>query len=143
MHTLGVCFEKGNGVAKDTAEATKLYKLAADQCYAAAQYSLGGHVLNVLYPSLSVSIFYFCFFEQFCCAGVFYEKGIGVTIDEAEAVRLYKLAADQDYCDAQYNLGNKRIYILIDYKALGAFNLISFFGCPAFRCVLYKRHRSV
>ena len=34
-----------------------------------------------------------------------YEKGIGVPQDDKEAVRLYRLAAEQGYADAQGNLG--------------------------------------
>jgi TPR repeat protein len=64
-------------VAKDEAEAVRLYRLAADQGYAAAQFNLG----------------------------VCYRNGIGVAKDEAEAVRLYRLAADQGDAAAQRNLG--------------------------------------
>lgn len=35
-----------------------------------------------------------------------YESGTGVTMDEAEAARLYQLAADQGDPKAQFNLGN-------------------------------------
>jgi hypothetical protein len=38
-------------------------------------------------------------------AGVHYEKGIGVTKDPVEAVRLYRLATDQKNSHAQFNLG--------------------------------------
>ena len=34
-----------------------------------------------------------------------YEHGEGVPQDYAEAVRWYRLAADQGYASAQYNLG--------------------------------------
>jgi TPR repeat protein len=37
--------------------------------------------------------------------GVCYANGTGVNKDPAEAVRLYRLAADQGMADAQYNLG--------------------------------------
>jgi TPR repeat protein len=37
--------------------------------------------------------------------GVMYDKGQGVTQDRAEAVRWYRLAADQGLSAAQYNLG--------------------------------------
>ncbi len=35
-----------------------------------------------------------------------FEKGLGVAQDYAEAVRLYRLAADQGLASAQFNLGN-------------------------------------
>ena len=37
--------------------------------------------------------------------GVLYERGRGVTQDRAEALKWYRLAADQKYALAQYNLG--------------------------------------
>ena len=37
--------------------------------------------------------------------GVMYANGEGVPEDDAEAVRWYRLAADQGDADAQYNLG--------------------------------------
>lgn len=40
-HFSGLCYEKGIGVPKDEAEAARLFKLAAEQGYAAAQNSLG------------------------------------------------------------------------------------------------------
>jgi len=59
-------------------EAARLFKLAADQGLAAAQFHLG----------------------------VFYQNGAGgLAKDEREAVRLYKLAAEQGDPDAQFNLG--------------------------------------
>jgi TPR repeat protein len=38
-------------------------------------------------------------------SGWCYEKGIGVAQNRQEAVRYYKLAADQGYANAQKNLG--------------------------------------
>ena len=59
-------------------EAARLYKLAADQGHAGAQYNLG----------------------------VFYDQGLGgLAKDEREAARLYKLAADQGLAAAQFNFG--------------------------------------
>jgi TPR repeat protein len=61
------------------AEASRLYRLAADQGDARAQTSLG----------------------------VFYELGLGgLARDEQEAARLYRLAADQGDARAQTNLGD-------------------------------------
>ena len=49
--------------------------------------------------------------------GKMYELGRGVTQDDAEAVRWYRLAAEQGHADAQYNLGNMysdTIYTIFD-----------------------------
>ena len=62
---------------KNYTEAAKLFKAAADQGHAQAQFYLG------------------------CC----YDNGQGVPQNQAEAAKWYKLAADQGYADAQLNLG--------------------------------------
>ncbi len=78
-----IVFQLGRSLQKDGSssamiEAARLYKLAADQGYAAAQYNLG----------------------------VFYESGRGgLAKNDQEAARLFKLAADQGYAAAQNNLG--------------------------------------
>ena len=38
--------------------------------------------------------------------GITYASGRGVIEDEAEAVKWYRLAAEQGYANAQYSLGN-------------------------------------
>ena len=62
---------------QDYAEAAKLYRLAADQNNAKAQFNLG----------------------------LMYTLGHGIPKDYAKAMKLYRLAADQGLTDAQYNLG--------------------------------------
>jgi uncharacterized protein len=74
---LGWCFDTGQGVEKDYAEAVKWYRKAAEQNYAPAQSNLG----------------------------VCYEKGLGVEKDYAEAVRWFRKATAQSYALAQYHLG--------------------------------------
>jgi len=69
-------FEKGIGVVRDDNEAVRLYRLAADQGYAAAQFNLG----------------------------YMFENGLGVVRDDNEAVRLYRLAAAQGHRNAMSNL---------------------------------------
>ena len=67
-HTnLGVMLLFGRGTNQDPVRASKLFRVAADQGDARAQYFLG----------------------------TAYEKGLGVRLNTAEAVRLYKLSADQ------------------------------------------------
>ena len=77
QYALGVMYDLGEGVAKDTKEAIKWYSLAAEQGYALAQYALG----------------------------VIYEKGEGITQDYKQAVQWYRQAAKQGYAIAQYALG--------------------------------------
>jgi TPR repeat protein len=75
---VGVCYDFGcGGVAQDYAEAVRLYRLAAAQGDAVAQFNLG----------------------------TMFSKGQGVAQDYAEAVRLYSLAAAQGDAGAQFNLG--------------------------------------
>jgi hypothetical protein len=75
--SLGVMYEKGEGVPTDYAEALKWVRKAADQGLAEAQHNLG----------------------------VMYEKGEGVPKDYAEALKWLRKAADQENADAQYALG--------------------------------------
>ena len=46
-----------------------------------------------------------------------YKKGTGVEKDEVEAVKYYKIAADQDDASAQYNLGVTLIRVYRWYVA--------------------------
>ena len=59
----------GIDVAKDDAEAERLWRLAASQGHAGAQYSLGRK----------------------------FDRGLGVAKDHVEALRFYKLAAAQGH----------------------------------------------
>ena len=74
---LGYCYQNGQGVQKDEAEAVKWYRKAADQGLALAQTNLG-----------------------YC-----YQNGQGVQKDDTEAVKWYSKAADQGAAKAQKNLG--------------------------------------
>jgi TPR repeat protein len=75
---VGVCYRFGCGsVARDSAEAVRLFRLAAEQGHAFAQ----------------------------CILGSMFAQGQGVAQDYAEAVRLYRLAIEQGSADAQVNLG--------------------------------------
>ena len=67
----------GESVAKDTAEAAKWYRQAAEQNHVRAQDALGD-----------------CYY-----------KGEGVEKDEMEAVKWYRRAAEQNFAIAQHNLG--------------------------------------
>jgi TPR repeat protein len=68
----------GAGVPKDSAEAVKWFRLAADQGYGQAQYNLG----------------------------LSYAKGIGVEKDDAEAVKWWRLVAEQGIAEGQIRMVN-------------------------------------
>ena len=70
-------YDNGFGVPENDAEAVKWFRLAAEQGFANAQFSLG----------------------------VMYANGEGVLKDDAEAVKWFRLAADQGFADAQAALG--------------------------------------
>jgi TPR repeat protein len=69
--------EYGQGVPRNSVEATKWYRKAADQQHAVAQFSLG----------------------------MMYANGEGVPHSDSEAAQWYRLAADQGLAGAQFNLG--------------------------------------
>ena len=76
-HTnLGFMVLYGRGTSRDPVRASKLFRVAADQGDARAQYFLG----------------------------TAYEKGLGVRLNTAEAIRLYKLSADQGFAEAAERL---------------------------------------
>jgi hypothetical protein len=77
QNNLGICYDNGDGVAKDQVEAVKWYRKAAEQNLAMAQYNLG----------------------------VCYDEGGGVAKDQVEAAKWYRKAAEQNFAKAQYNLG--------------------------------------
>lgn len=108
-----MCYEKGNGVTKDEAKAAKLYKAAADQGCAAAQCNLGEHCFCCYTVLQSYVLLIACMNIN---AGICLEYGTGVAINEAEAVKLYKLAAEQGYADAQCYLGNSFFLLVIFFS---------------------------
>ncbi|MDR0611836.1 MAG: hypothetical protein LBG58_17145 [Planctomycetaceae bacterium] len=96
MHYLGYCYDHGDGILRDNAEAIKWYRKAAEQYRKAAEQ---GHI------------------ETQCFLGeLFYNNEIG---DEKEAVKWFRKAAEQGFAPAQDKLG--RCYELgngvpINYK---------------------------
>ena len=74
---LGVMYEFGQGVNKNSAEAVKWYRKAAEQGDAKAQLFLGR----------------------------MYDEGHGQTQDYAEAMKWYRKAAEQGEAEAQYHMG--------------------------------------
>jgi len=77
QYNLGVCYERGDGVAQDYEKAVYWYKKAVDQGHAKAQHNLG----------------------------LCYYNGIGVPVDQTEAARLFLLSAEQGDMYAQFNMG--------------------------------------
>jgi hypothetical protein len=114
QYVVGVCYDEGyGGVAQDSADAVRLYSLAAAQGYANAQNNLGDMFANgrgVAQDYAEAVRLFRLAAEQGHAAGqynlgVMFENGQGVTQDYAEAVRLYSLAAAQGDADAQLSLG--------------------------------------
>lgn len=106
----GELYDHGTGITKNVDEATRLYKLSAAQGDADAQNSLGK--TNVLTRRSHRH----CNFLFFIFEGDRYMNGIGLTKDEVEAARLYKLAADQGHADAQCNLGKNSCAANLDFR---------------------------
>ena len=77
LRLFDLCYEHGDGVKQNMAEAVKWYRQSADQGFVPAQFGLG----------------------------VCYENGAGVNQDKVEAVKWYRKAAEQGDARAQLNLG--------------------------------------
>ena len=77
QNSLGKCYDRGDGVGKDLAEAVRWFRKAAEQGNAKAQFNLG----------------------------LSYAQGDGVGKDLVEAARWYRKAGEQGEAKAQFNLG--------------------------------------
>jgi hypothetical protein len=83
VESAGLCsaytlYERGQGVTQDSYEASRWYRLAADQENSVAQ----------------------------CNISSLYAKGMGAPQDDAQAAQWYLLAADQGNAEAQNKLGS-------------------------------------
>ena len=78
QYALGERYDRGLGVPRDTEEAIRWYRAAAEQRHATAQFSLG----------------------------TMYAEGEGVQQDAEEAIRWYRAAAEQGHGHAQNNLAD-------------------------------------
>lgn len=76
QYRVGLCYDKGRGVAEDDVQAVAWYRKSADQGFAKAQNQLGK------------------------C----YKNGEGIAKDEKKAVELFMKAAKQDNADGMYQL---------------------------------------
>ena len=115
QYVVGACFDFGcGGVAKDYAEAVRLYRLAAAQGHAGAQCNLGVKFANgqgVAQDHAEAARLYRLSAAQGNAQaqsnlGGMFKNGQGVAQDHAEAVRLYSVAAAQGHAMAQTSLGN-------------------------------------
>ena len=89
---LGMMFESGQGVPQDFHEALRWYRLAADQKLIKAQEKLNLLLKKAAEPQINLSL------------GMMFENGQGVPQDFNEAIRWYRLAADQGLIKAQKKL---------------------------------------
>ena len=89
---LGMMFESGQGVPQDFNEAIRWYRLAADQKLIKAQEKLNLLLKKAAEPQINLSL------------GMMFESGQGVPQDFNEAIRWYRLAADQGLIKAQKKL---------------------------------------
>ena len=115
QNSLGFMYANGEGVLKDDAEAVRWFRLAADQgdgrcaVHPRCQLRPTARAFSRTRPkpcagtgSLRIRVDAGAQFNL----GVMYANGEGVLKDEAEAVRWYRLAAEQGHAAAQFNLGN-------------------------------------
>ena len=89
---LGMMFESGQGVPQDFNEAIRWYRLAADQKLIKAQEKLNLLLKKAAEPQINLSL------------GMMFESGQGVPQDFNEAIRWYRLVADQGLIKAQKKL---------------------------------------
>ena len=110
---LGLCYESGSGVSKDTAQAIKWFRKAAEQGLDEAQYTLGccynGDDGFPKDPAEAVKWWEKAAAQGYAdaqyCLGLSYFAGEGVVKNPTEAAKWWKKAAEQDHADAQYFLG--------------------------------------
>jgi len=113
QNELGVCYAKGQGVAKDAVEAAKWYRKAAEQNLAEAQLNLGvcyDNAQGVTRDPVEAVKWYRKAAEQNLARAQFnlafcYDKGQGVVKDQAETAKWYRKAAEQNLPAAQYFIG--------------------------------------
>jgi TPR repeat protein len=110
---LGVCYDFGEGVAKDALAAAEWYAKAAAQGLAAAQFNLGYHFKNGsgAAQDLKAAVSWYAKAAAQGHAnaqhnlGVLYKNGTGVAQDFKAAAAWYAKAAAQGQVSAQHNLG--------------------------------------
>ena len=112
---LGLCYDKGEGIAENESEAVKWYRKAAEQNIAKAQFYLGscyGFGRGVSKDEKEAVIWYRKAAEQNLIPaqytlGACFALGKGVAKDEMEAVKWYRKAAEQNDAEAQFQMGTR------------------------------------
>jgi hypothetical protein len=112
---LGVSYANGLRVPKDDVEATRWFRMAAEQGNMFAQNVLGTHYasgIGVSEDDAEAVQWYLLAAEQGLALaqlnlGVHYTSGEGVPQDDVEATRWFRLAAEQGHLGAQEFLGAK------------------------------------
>ena len=107
---LGLMYANGQGVSKDETEATKWYRLAAEQGRSDAQYQIG-HLSYQQNDYAEAAKWFRLAAEQGrpdaqSNLGVMYAEGEGVPRDVVQALMWFTLAADQNHKDAKENRDN-------------------------------------
>ncbi|MBE6188479.1 MAG: PEGA domain-containing protein [Rikenellaceae bacterium] len=110
QNRLGICYNIGLGVGKDSNEAIKWYRKAAEQGNAVAQNNMGNYY-NERQNYTEAARWYRKAAEQGQIAAQdslaeLYYNGRGVAKDYAEAVKWFRKAAEQGAVGSQYQLGN-------------------------------------
>jgi TPR repeat protein len=113
--TLGINYANGSeGLARDSVEAVKWYRMAADQGHVTAQYYLGRRYASgsgVAKDIVQAVAWYRKaadqgFAEAQFKLGTYYSNGVNATPNQVQAFSWYRKAADQGFAEAQYILGN-------------------------------------
>jgi TPR repeat protein len=113
--TLGINYANGSeGLARDSVEAVKWYRMAADQGHVTAQYYLGRRYASgsgVAKDIVQAVAWYRKAADQGYAEaqfklGTYYSNGVNATPNQVQAFSWYRKAADQGFAEAQYILGN-------------------------------------
>jgi TPR repeat protein len=114
---VGVCYKDGiGGVARNYAEAVRLFGLAAAQGHVEAQFRLGCMFDSGVAQDTAEAIRWFRLaaeqghVEAQFILGCMFGEGHGLAQDKAEAIRWHRLAAEQGHVEAQFILGGKFDY---------------------------------
>ena len=104
------CYENGEGVENNEDMVWQLLEEAANEDVPDAQYALGEKYIALKPPDYDSAEKYWAMAANNGLAiaqlklGLLYKDGIGVEKNEKLAIRLFKLAADQDLPEEQYQL---------------------------------------
>jgi TPR repeat protein len=135
QYNLGVCYERGEGVARDAAQAAIWYRRAATQGNMNAQFKLGFfHSQGLGVAKDDVQAIFWCLkaaeqgdADAQVIVGIAYDNGEGVTKNFVEAVKWLEKSAKQGNATAQRSLATHYFFakgVSRDYvEAYAYFNL--------------------